>query len=75
MDVVKSKLWLWEENGVFVDGGAEKYVVFRPSKSGTHSEVDSAYDRLDVALCRALYLARGPGRHAAEAMRLAEELR
>lgn len=69
---------VFEENGVFVEshesGG---WVVFRPSQSGTHAQSDSAYpagvDGLGLAIARALYLSRGAGRHASEAMRLASE--
>ena len=70
---------VYEESGAFVkvhesgDG-----IVFRPSKSGSYSEIDSAYiagvDGLSVAICRALYIARGPQRGlAAESMRLASD--
>ena len=69
----ESKLFAWEENGVFVDCG-DKYVVFRPSKSGVYSETDSAYDRLDLAICRGLYLARGKGKWAQEAMDIAAKI-
>jgi hypothetical protein len=70
---------VYEESGAFVtthpNGG---WLVYRPSKSGTHSEIDSAYvagvDGLSVAICRALYIARGPQRGlAAESMRLASD--
>lgn len=62
---------IWEENGIYV---TKDFIVFYPSESGTHVETDSAYTSLDLALCRALYLSRGPGRHAKEAMRLASTL-
>lgn len=42
--------------------------------AGVVAVEDSVYVRLDLALVRALYLARGPGRHAAEASRLVAEL-
>jgi hypothetical protein len=69
---------VFEENGIFVEAHESgDWIVFRPSRSGTHAESDSAYaagiDGLGLAIIRALYLARGPGRHAAEAMRLASE--
>lgn len=67
---------IFEENGIYVKahtGGI--WIVFRPSDSGTYSVGDSAYgagiDGLSMAIARALYLAKGPGRHATEAMRLA----
>jgi len=68
----------FEENGIFVKAHESgDWIVFRPSKSGTHAESDSAYpagiDGLSLAIARALYLSRGPGRHAGEAMRLATE--
>lgn len=67
--------WVFEENGFFVDWTGSAAVVFRPSRSGTHPEIDSAYEGRDgiaLAIARALYLSRGPGRHhASEAMRLA----
>lgn len=66
--------WIWAENGVYVRKASNSFDVFRPAKSGTHAYLDSAYASLDLALCRALYLARGAGRHASEAMRLAESL-
>jgi hypothetical protein len=70
---------IFEENGAFVEAhDSGDWIVFRPSKSGTYSESDSAYpagvDGLSVAICRALYIARGPQRGlAAESMRLASD--
>jgi hypothetical protein len=69
---------VFEENGFFVKAHESgDWIVFRPSKSGTHSESDCAFDAgpdgLGLAIARALYLSRGPGRGlAAEAMRFAE---
>jgi hypothetical protein len=70
---------VFEENGVFVQPNeAGDWVVFRPSRAGTHAESDSAYSAgingLGIAIARAMYLARGPERgQAKEAMRLANE--
>jgi hypothetical protein len=69
---------VFEENGFFVKAHESgDWIVFRPSDSGTHSVSDCAFDAgpdgLGLAIARALYLSRGPGRgQAAEAMRLAE---
>jgi hypothetical protein len=70
---------VYEEVGVFVQSNdSGDWVVFRPSRAGTHAESDSAYpagvDGLGLAISRAIYLARGPERGAAKAaMRLASE--
>ena len=70
---------IFEENGIFVEAhDSGDWMVFRPSRSGTHAESDSAYpagvDGLGLAIARAMYIARGPERGAArEAMRLASE--
>jgi hypothetical protein len=71
--------WVYEENGVYVraheSGG---WIVFRPSRAGTHVESDCAFpagvDGLGLAIARAMYLARGKGGRgmAAEAVALAE---
>ncbi len=69
---------VFEENGFFVQSNdAGDWIVFRPSRAGTHAESDSAYDAgidgLGLAIARAMYLARGPQRGAArEAVALAE---
>jgi hypothetical protein len=69
---------VFEENGYFVKAHESgDWIVFRPSESGTHSvsgcAFDAGQDGLGLAIARALYLSRGPGRGlAAEAMRLAE---
>ena len=70
---------IFEENGIFVKAHESgDWIVFRPSRSGTLAESDSAYaagmDGLGIAIARALYLSRGPERgQAKEAMRLASE--
>ena len=70
---------IFEEDGIFVKAHESgDWIVFRPSRSGTHAESDSAYgagiDGLGLAIARAIYLSRGAGRgQAREAMRLASE--
>jgi hypothetical protein len=71
--------WAYEENGFFVKAHESgDWVVFRPSRSDTHSESDCAFpagvDGLGLAIARAMYLARGKGGRglAAEAVALAE---
>lgn len=68
--------WVWEENGIAVyRHKALGWSVFRPVPSGTHSVTDSVYSRLDLAICRGLYLARGAAKgQASEAMALARNL-
>jgi len=53
---------IYEKNGFFVQQDQSgNWTVYRHSKSGTHSESDSAYpagiDGLSLAVCRAMYLA------------------
>lgn len=70
---------VFEENGFYVTLSDQGTIatVFRPSMSGTHAESDSSYeagpDGLACAVARVLYLSRGPGRHAAEAVRIVAE--
>lgn len=68
---------VFSESGFFVESNqGGDWIVFRPSASGTHAVSDSAYaagiDGLSCAIARAMYLSRGPGRHASEALALAE---
>lgn len=70
---------IFEEDGFSVQRHTTTgvHTVFRPARSGTHAESDSAYpaglDGAGLAVARALYLARGPGMHAREAVRIAAE--
>lgn len=63
---------VFEENGFYVALSDQGTVatVFRPSRSGTHTESDSSYeagpDGLSCAVARVLYLSRGLGRYRAE---------
>lgn len=73
--------WVYEAGGCYVAaqpcGG---WVVFRPSRSGTYAESDSAFpagvDGLGCAIARVMYLARGTGGRglAVEAQKTAESL-
>lgn len=70
---------IYEESGHYITQDSQGgYIVFRPSKSGTHSGTDSAYpagpDGLALAICRVMYLARGAGRFASEAQAKAESI-
>lgn len=64
--------WDYEERGVYVAWTGAGWTVFKPTPSGTHAVSDSTYDDKPLAIMRALYLARGPGRWAREATAIAK---